>query len=128
MKWAWTPVETAMNTYCKVLSKCRFRGVITRLSNHFVTPLYKMIFEQDPAFMSKETMEALIDWYASLSNTFIQMYSTEKATHVIPKFSLDRFVMQEVAYHIWVGLKTRLHRKKKTPWHALPFCIGLYKI
>ena len=76
LKWAWTLAETAVNTYCKMLSECSFIGVITQLCDHFVTPVYKMIFEYDPPFMSKVVMEALIDianWYASLSNTFMRM-------------------------------------------------------
>jgi hypothetical protein len=92
LKWAWSPAETVVNTYCKLLSECSFRGVITQLSDHFVTPVYKMIFEQDPPCMSKEAMEALIDiadWYASPSDTFIRMYSAEKPPHVLPKFSLE---------------------------------------
>ena len=28
MKWAWTLMETSINTYCKFFSKCNFRGVI----------------------------------------------------------------------------------------------------
>jgi len=36
--------------------------------------------------------------------------------------------MQEVSYHISVGLSARLHRKKKEPCPTLPFLIRLYKI
>ena len=96
MKWAWSLVEIAMNTYFRLLSECSFKGVITRLSDHFFVPFYKMIFEQDPPYMSKEEMEALIvisDWYPSLSNTFIRIFSKEKPLHVLPKFSLDILVM-----------------------------------
>lgn len=77
-----------------------------------------MIFEQDPPHMSNKIMEALIcivDLYASPSSPFIHMYSAEKPLHVPPKFSLDILVMQEVAYHISVGLTTRLHWRKKAP-------------
>jgi len=45
LKWAWTLVKTTVNTYCKMLSEWSFRGVITRLSDHFFTLIYKMIFE-----------------------------------------------------------------------------------
>lgn len=96
LKSAWTPTDTVVNTYYKMLFECNFKGVITQLSNQFVTPVYKMIFEQDPPCMSKAAMDALIDiadWYASLSGTFIQMYSVEKPSHVPPKFSLDKLVM-----------------------------------
>ena len=131
LKWAWTQAETAVNTYCKMLSECSFRVVITWLSNNFVTSVYKMIFEQDPPCMLKAAMEALTDiadWYASPSDTFIWMYNVEKPPHVLPKFSLEIVIMHEVAYHISVGLSARLHRKKKGPWSSLSLWIRIYKI
>ena len=76
-------------------------------------------------------MEALIDiadWYASLSDTFIQMYNMEKPLHVLQKFSMDKLVMQEGSYHILAGLLARLHRKKKAHWPTLLLQIKLYKI
>lgn len=76
-------------------------------------------------------MEALIDiadWYSSPSGTFIQMFNVEKPLHVLPKFSLDILTMQEVAYHISIGLIARLHQKKKAPWPTLLLQIGLYEI
>jgi len=90
-----------------------------------------MIFEQDPPYMSKATMDALndiADWYASPFDTFIWMYSAEKPQYVLLKFSLDKLVMQEVSYHILVGFSSRLHQKKKAPWPTLPLWIGLYEI
>ena len=63
-------------------------------------------------------MEALIgiaDWYASLSTTFIEMFSVEKPSHVLPKFALNVLFMQEVAYHTSKRSTARLHRKKKAP-------------
>jgi len=75
-----------------------------------------MIFEHDPPCMSKATMEEMIDitdWYASPSKNFIWVYSAEKPSHVLPKFSLEKLIMPEVAYHILLGLSDRLHRKKK---------------
>lgn len=90
-----------------------------------------MIFEQDPPYMSTTPMEALIDiadWYAQPSDTFTRMYSAKMPLYVLPKFALDILVMQDVAYHISVGLTTRLHWKKKAPWPALPLHIRLYKI
>lgn len=81
--------------------------------------------------MLKATMEALIDIddsYSSPSDTFKRMYNAEKPLHVLPKFALDKLVMQEVSYHISTGLSTRLNWKKKAHWPTLPLQIGLYNI
>lgn len=62
--------------------------------------------------MSQREMEALIDivdWYASPLSIFTQMYRVEKPPHVLPKFSMDKLVMQEVSYDISKGLSSRLH-------------------
>lgn len=96
LEWAWSLAETIVNTYFKLLSERSFRGASTWLSDHFFTPVYKMIFEQDPPCMSTEAMEALLDianCYASPSENCIQMFSTEKPPHVLPKFSFDILVM-----------------------------------
>lgn len=90
-----------------------------------------MIFEQDPPCMSQEAMHALLniaDWYASPSATFIKMFGMEKHIHELPRFSTDKMVMQEFAYHIPIGLPRRLHMRKKAPWPTIPLWIGLYEI
>jgi len=56
------------------------------------------------------------------------MYSAKKPPHVLSKFSLDKLIMQELSYHISIGLPSRLHRKKKEPWPSLTLWIGLYEI
>ena len=67
-----------------------------RLSDYFASPLYLMIFEQDLPYMSQEAMEALLnigDWYASPDDTFIKMYNTKKASHLLPNLSTNKMVM-----------------------------------
>ena len=74
LDWTWSPTETVVNMYFKLFSECNYKGVVIWLSNHFVTPMYKLIFKQDPPCMSKEVMKELLgiaDWYASPSGTFI---------------------------------------------------------
>ena len=83
-----------------------------------------MIVEKDPPYMLKEAMDPLFNityWYASPLGTFIWMYNTEKAQHVLLKFSMDKLVMQEVSYHISTGFSVRLYNKNKAPWPALSF-------
>ena len=99
-----------MYTFCNFFLECNYRGVILQLSDYFITPVYRMIFKQDPPCMSQETMEALVnitDWYASPLGTFIRMYNAEKPPQVLSKFSMCKIVMQEVSYHISVGMSVR---------------------
>lgn len=104
---------------------------MARLANHFIIPMYKLIFEQDPPCMFEEVMEAIlniVNWYASRSGTLIRVFGREKPMHVLPTCTMDKLVMQEAAYHLSTGLSAGLHRKKKSPWTTLPLRIGLYEI
>ncbi len=56
------------------------------------------------------------------------MFSVENPMYVLPKFSLDVIVMQELAYHSSIGLTDRIQWKNKAPWPTLPLRIGLYEI
>lgn len=91
------------------------------LTDHFIIPLYNLIFEQDPPFISQEEMETIVnivDWYASLGSTFIRVYGGEKPLHVLPSYATDKFVIREASYHLSIGLLTTLHRKKKAHGHS----------
>lgn len=104
---------------------------MARLTGHFITSVYKLIFEHDPLCMSQESMEALLsieNWYPSRSGTFIGIFGGEKPLHVLPRFATDKLMMQEIIYHISIGLPVRLHKSNKAPWSTLPLWIGLYKI
>ena len=101
------------------------------LFDHFIIQIYKLIFEHDPPYMSREAMEALPNiayWYASPSGTFIKMFGRDKPPHVLPRFSMDKLVMQEVTYHISIGLLIGLHMRKKAPCPTLPLQIWFYDI
>lgn len=121
-----------MRIYWKFLSDWSYRGVMGRISNHFIAHLYMMIiFEQYLSCMSQAIMEVMLDitnWYASPDGTFISMYIMDKASHAFLRFSIDKLIMEEVAYHISIGLLARLDRNKKASWPILPMWIGLYVI
>ena len=78
------------------LFDCNYRGFMARFSDHFISSMYKIIFELDPPCMSQEVMYALlniVDWYGSPDGTFIKMYNAEKAPHLLSNFSTDKLVM-----------------------------------
>lgn len=102
-----------------------------KLINHFLIPLYMMIFENEPPLTSRMKMEAIreiLDWFSSLNGTFLRVFSGEKLLHVFPRYSIDKLIMQEVSYHLTIGLSASLHKKKKAPWPTIPMKIGLYEM
>lgn len=81
--------------------------------------------------MSQEAIEAIVDiadWYASPGGTFIRVFGRENPTHVLPRYATDKLIMQEVSYHLAIGLLARLHRKTKVTRPTLPLRIRLYEI
>lgn len=104
---------------------------MARLDYHFIILVYKLIFEKNPPCMSQEVMEEILNivyWYASPSGTFIKVFCGEKPPRVLPRYATEKLVMQEVAYHLSVGLSAGLHRKKKAPWPSFPLHIKSYEI
>jgi len=92
---------------------------MARLVDHFIIPVYKMIFELYPPCMSQEEIEAIIiipNWYAPPGGTFIRMFGREKPLHVLLIYATNKLVMQDAAYHISIWLSAGLHRRKDAPW------------
>lgn len=85
-----------MHIYCKLVSKCNYKGVKKNLMNRFHIPLYKMIFDGDPPFMSREAMETvleLVDWFASPNGTYLRVFSGHKSPHMLLRYAIDKLVM-----------------------------------
>jgi hypothetical protein len=57
--------------------------------------------------------------------TYIRVYGATKSPHLLPKFILDRLVLQEIAYQTLVyGVGAALNRDKKMIWPPLPLWVG----
>jgi len=56
------------------------------------------------------------------------VFGGEKPSHVLPRYVIEKLVMQELSYHLSIGLQIMVHREKKAPWRTLPLHIELYKI
>lgn len=131
MSWTSSPKEPIVHIYCKFLSECSYKGVIEKLTNNFLIPLYRLIFQEEPPCMSHQVMEVVLeleDWFASLECTFLREFGGHKSPHLLPRYATNKLVMQEVAYHLSTRLSRLLHRKKKAPWLVLSLQIGLYEI
>lgn len=81
--------------------------------------------------MSHEAMDSVSnvsDWFASPDDTYLRVFGCQKPSHLLPRYAIDKLVMQEVAYLLAIGLSTILQRKNKAPWPAFPLHMGSYEI
>jgi len=88
INWTWTPRDLAVHIYCKLLYECNHRGVMEKLTDHFLIPLYKLIFEEEPPCMSCGKMEAvseITDWFASPDGNFLKVFHGQKPSHIFIK-------------------------------------------
>lgn len=98
MSWTWSPKEPVVHIYCKLLSECSYKGVMEKLTEHFLIPLYNMIFEEDLPCMSREKMEAvseLAGWFASPNGTYLRVFGGQKSPHLLPRYATDKLVMKK---------------------------------
>jgi hypothetical protein len=55
------------------------------------------------------------DWYLLEYGTYIRIYGATKAPHLLPKFFLDKLVLQDIAYQMVIhGVGATLYRDKKS--------------
>jgi hypothetical protein len=58
---------------------------------------------------------------------YIRVYGTMKSPHILPKFVLDKLVLQEISYQTMIhGVGACLYRDKKAIWPPLPLWVGSY--
>ena len=75
-----------------------------------------------------EVIVSITYWYASPIGTFVRVFGGEKPSHFLPRYPIDRLIMQEVSYHLSIGFLIGLYRKKKVQWLTPIFWIKLYDI
>lgn len=100
------------------------------MTNHFLILLCQMIFEEDPPCMSREAMDVvtkLAEQFASPDGTYLRVFGYQNSSPLLLKYATDILVRWEILYHLSIGLLVVFQRKKKAPWHTLPFPVGSYE-
>ena len=56
------------------------------------------------------------------------MFGSLKAPHALPRFAIDKLLLQEVYYQMSGGFTKVLTKGKKNPWPTLPLTISTYTV
>ena len=101
MSWKWTPIESPVLVYCQDLWEHKYRWQYARICEHFLAPLYALIFCRTAPMLSQEAMEtisAIGDWYINRDHTYIRIDGANKPPHLLPKYVPDRLAIREITY------------------------------
>lgn len=105
--------------------------MIDIISKNFISPLYQLLFGEEPPCMSKRAMKTLIKlvhWFPIEEGTFIRVFGTHKPPHALPRFSTNKTLLQEVCYQMTQGFSKIIIKGKKKPWPAFPLTIRAYVV
>ena len=75
-----------------------------------------MIFEEEAPCMSHKAMSVVsevVDWFTSRDGTHLKVFGFQKQSHLLLRYAINKIVIQQVAYHLVIGLSVMLQRKKK---------------
>jgi len=74
-------------------------------------------------------MKGVVDWFFYKYLSFIGVYGTIGAPHLLPYFFLDQLLTREIAYQmIGSGVTTLLQASNKKPWPTFPLHIEIFSI
>lgn len=72
-----------------------------RICDHVFTLFYELILYKLAPILFKESMQVISTigyWYVNEDSTYLKIYETTKASHLLPRFVPDILVLKEVAY------------------------------
>lgn len=90
-----------------------------------------MVLEEKSRCMSREEMNSLmevLDLFYPPHGTYLRVFGCKKPSHLLLRHATKKLVMQEVSYHLVIGLYVVLQRRKKESWPTFPLQVGFYEI
>jgi hypothetical protein len=128
MVWEWQPTSSTIHMYFQVLLDHKYKTEYQNICEHFLAPLYKFIFCTPAPCMTNKVIiiiQRIRNVYLMEHGTYNTVYGAMKASHFLPRFILDRLVIQEVEYHTVIhGVSEIIYRDKKWIWPPLPLYIS----
>lgn len=73
-------------------------------------------------------MSKILYWFTLVNGNFVRVFGGNKSLHIMSSYATDKLVIEEVVYHISIGLSKYLHMNNKGPSPFIPLYIGFYDI
>lgn len=127
----YTSVAQTIHCHYKVFWDIAYRSMLDVISKKFIIPLYQLLFGEEPPCMSQRAMRTVVTvahWFPIHEGTIVRVFGTLKAPHALPKFVIDRTLIQEVCYQMTQGFSKVLNKGKKKPCPPFPLTIRAYVV
>ena len=115
----------------KLLWAHKYHSYYREIHEHFIMPLYTLIFLTECNCMSEEAFKVIQefeDYYLMEDGLYVRMYGGSKAPSLLPKYATDDVLHKEVVRHLYIdGVRNFLFEHKKETYPAVPFLLGSYK-
>jgi hypothetical protein len=115
--WNWDRSQPPIHVYCSQLWSINFRQHFYDICNLFLSPLHSILFvfpRHMISFEARNGMKGVVDWFFYKYYSFIRVYGTTGAPHILPYFIPDRLLMREIAYQtMGFGITTLLQTNNK---------------
>ena len=116
--WKWTPqYPTPIHIYHKELWKTHYKNHLYRICHGFVLPVHYAIFNKPTPRLSDEAIVDLTsigNWFGEENSTYIRLFGSNTAPHVLPLYIFDKLFSREIAYRITEEAMSRNLKDSKT--------------
>ena len=124
LRCIWDRERTLVYSAYKPLWAHKYHSHYREVCEHFIMPLYTLIFLKECNYMSEEALQ-VIEEYADY---YLTEDGCSRAPSLLPKYATDYIVHKEAVRQVFLdGIGSFLFEHKKAAYPPLPFRLGSYK-
>jgi hypothetical protein len=132
MNLIWYILELRVHVYFDILWENWYKKSYSLICDQFIAHIYFFLFEKECPRLSnvaKRILYKFVHWYLDECDTYIQVFGTTKAPHLLPVYVPDWPFIGEICYQtILQGYNATLVKDKKRAFIPYGFHIGFYMV
>jgi hypothetical protein len=129
MNLHWHSSKLSIHVYFNILWENRYKKSYVVICDQFITHIYLLLFMKECPRLSDEAKKVISKvghWYLDERETYIRVFGTTGAPHLLPIYVPDRLVLGEICYQtILQGYNATLVKDKKRAFIPYGFHISL---
>jgi hypothetical protein len=132
MNLNWNSSELPVHVYFNILWENTYKKSYSLIYDQFIACIYSLLFRKECPRLSGEAKKVISKvghWYLDECETYIRVFGTTRAPHLLPIYVLDRLVLGEICYQtILQGYNATLVKDKKWAFIPYRFRIGFHMV